>query len=124
MLGYAVERLLELGALDAACQPLQMKKNRPAVLLTVIARPEDQERLAEAVFAETSTIGLRVYTAERRVRERQWQEVDLGYGKVRVKIAGVGQVSPEFEDCRTLARESGRALKQVMADAMAAYFRA
>lgn len=122
VLGYAIERLLELGALDAACQPLQMKKNRPGVLLTVITRPEDQERLSEAVFAETSTIGLRVYTAERRVRERTSVQVDLGYGAVRVKVAG-SQASPEYEDCRALAKESGKALKQVMADALAAYYR-
>jgi uncharacterized protein (DUF111 family) len=117
ILGYAMERLLELGALDVSYQALQMKKNRPGTLLRVIAKPEDQEALAEAIFAETSTIGLRLIDAERRVRAREIREVDLGYGKVRMKVTGDG-AAPEYEDCRTLARSTGKPLRQVMADAV------
>jgi pyridinium-3,5-bisthiocarboxylic acid mononucleotide nickel chelatase len=117
VLGYALERLLELGALDVSYQPLQMKKNRPGTLLRVIAKPEDQERLADVIFAETSTIGLRVYQAERRIRERRTQEVDLGYGKVRVKITS-GGASPEFEDCRALALATGKPLRQIITEAL------
>ena len=120
VLGYAMERLIELGALDVSYQALQMKKNRPGVLLRVIAKPEDQEALADAIFAETSTIGLRVFQAERRVRAREMREVDVGYGKVRVKITEDG-AAPEYEDCRTLARASGKPLRQVMADALRAW---
>lgn len=120
VLGYTMEKLMREGALDVTYSPLQMKKNRPACLLRVIARPADQERLAEIVFAETSTAGIRLYTAERRVRERRVVEVDLGYGKVNVKVTDSG-ASPEYEDCRALAESTGKPLKQVMADAMAAH---
>src|SRR5262249_56219689 len=71
VLGYALERLLEAGALDATLTPLQMKKNRPGSLLRVVARPEDQERLAQIVFAETSTLGLRSHAAGRRAAARR-----------------------------------------------------
>lgn len=117
ILGYAMERLLAAGALDVSYQALQMKKNRPGVLLRVIAKPEDQETLADVIFAETSTIGLRVSHAERRVREREVHKVELGYGNVRVKVTDDG-AAPEFEDCRTLAMATGKALRVVMADAV------
>ena len=117
VLGYTLERLLELGALDVSYQPLQMKKNRPGTLLRVIARPVDQEALAEAIFKETSTLGLRIQHAERRIRARQSIEVDLGYGKVRVKVTEDG-ASPEYDDCRALAMQTGKSLRQVMADAV------
>ena len=120
VLGYALERLLLEGALDATYTPLQMKKNRPASLLRVIAKPQDQERLAEIVFAETSTVGLRMYTAERRVRERKMVEVDLGYGKVSIKVTESG-AAPEYEDCRALAIATGKPLRQVIADALAVH---
>jgi len=87
----------------------------------VIGRPEDQESLAAIVFAETSTFGLRIYAAERRVAARRHVELDLGYGKVRVKVADSGAFSPEFEDCRALAASTGKALQQVFADATRAY---
>lgn len=122
VLGYTLERLMGSGALDASYTPLQMKKNRPAAMLRVICKPEDQERLAEIVFAETSTVGLRMYTAERRVRAREVADVDLGYGNVRVKITESG-AAPEFEDCRALAIAKGKPLKQVLADALRAYWR-
>ena len=120
VLGYAMERLFELGALDVSYQALQMKKNRPGVLLRVIAKPEDQEALADVIFAETSTIGLRMLHAERRVRQREIREVDLGYGKVRMKVTENG-AAPEYEDCRTLALATGKALRVVMADALRAF---
>jgi uncharacterized protein (DUF111 family) len=120
VLGYAMEKLMREGALDVTYSPLQMKKNRPASLLRVIARPADQERLAEIVFAETSTAGLRIYSAERRVRARQIVEVDLGYGKVHIKVTESG-AAPEYDDCRALAAETGKPLRAVMTDALAAY---
>jgi len=121
ILGYATERLLAQGALDVTVQPLLMKKDRPANLLRVIARPEDREMLAQMVFDETSTLGLRIYEAERRVQKRSWVEVETRYGKVRVKVSGQGNYAPEFNDCRELAIASGVALKHIIAEATSAY---
>src|SRR5579863_4352934 len=90
VLGYALDRLLDAGALDASFSPLQMKKNRPGSLLRVIAKPEDQERLADIIFAETSTLGLRVYAAERRVEQRHIIKVETAFGQVRMKVSGHG----------------------------------
>jgi uncharacterized protein (TIGR00299 family) protein len=121
VLAYAAERLLEAGALDVALQPLVMKKGRPGNLLRVIARPEDRELLAQLIFAETSTLGLRIYSAERRVQGRTCTEVATTYGNVRIKISSEGSYAPEFEDCRKLARESGVPLRQILAAANQAY---
>jgi hypothetical protein len=121
VLGYALERLMEAGALDASLSPLQMKKNRPGSLLRVIARPQDQEMLAQLVFSETSTLGLRIYSAERRIEERRIVEVDTQYGKVRVKVSGHGSFAPEYDDCRAIAARTGMPLPEVFAAAQAAY---
>lgn len=121
LLGYAMERLLEAGALDVSFQPLFMKKNRPGTLLSVIAAPEHKTELAGILFAETSTLGIRTYTAERLVQARTVVEVATPHGTVRVKTAANGAFGPEYEDCRRLARERGVPLKQVLADASAAY---
>ena len=69
----------------------------------MIAKPENREALAQIVFAETSALGLRIYTAERRVQARTWKEVETTYGKVRMKVSGEGSYAPEYEDCRKLA---------------------
>ena len=131
LLGYAMDRLLDAGALDVTLQPVQMKKQRLATLLQVIAKPEDQERLAALIFAETTTFGLRITQAERRVQARTHVEVETVYGKVRVKVAAPGTASPgtaspgtaspEFEDCRQLALATGQPLKEILAAAIAAY---
>lgn len=121
VLGYAQERLLEAGALDVTLGSLLMKKNRPGTLLKVIARLEDRETLAALVFAETSTLGLRIYEAERRVQAREMREVETLYGRVRVKVSEGGDFAPEYDDCLKLARASGVALKKVMAEAARAY---
>jgi pyridinium-3,5-bisthiocarboxylic acid mononucleotide nickel chelatase len=121
VLGYAMERLLEAGALDVTLAPVQMKKSRPGTLLSVIARPEDREMLARLIFEETSTLGLRIHSAERRVKARRFVEVTTPHGAVRIKIAEDGSFAPEYEDCRRIARESGVPLKQIIADANLAY---
>jgi uncharacterized protein (TIGR00299 family) protein len=123
VLGYALERLMEAGALDASLSPLQMKKNRPGSLLRVIARPEDQERLARIMFAETSTLGLRIHAAERRIEERRTVEVETPFGKIRVKVSSHGAFAPEYEDCRAIAARTGTPLPQVLAAAHEAYLR-
>ena len=121
VLGYAMERLLEAGALDVTLESVLMKKNRQGTLVRVIAKPEDREALAQLVFAETSTLGLRIYSAERRVKARHTLEVETPHGKVRIKIADNGSYAPEYEDCRKLARETGVPLKQILAEANLAY---
>jgi pyridinium-3,5-bisthiocarboxylic acid mononucleotide nickel chelatase len=123
VLAYALDRLLVAGALDATLQPLEMKKGRPGTLLRVIARPEQREALVAIVFAETSTFGLRMYAAERRVQSRSWVEVDTPHGRVRMKVSGEGSYAPEYEDCRRLALDTGVPLKQILAEANYAYLK-
>jgi uncharacterized protein (DUF111 family) len=100
-----------------------MKKNRPGALLRVIAKPEDQERLAGIIFAETSTLGLRLYPAERRVEERRMVTVETPYGPVRIKVSGHGSFAPEYDDCRDIATRTGTPLPQVLAAAQQAYLK-
>jgi len=123
VLGYTLERLMDAGALDASLSPLQMKKNRPGSLLRVIAHPRDQERLTAIVFAETSTLGLRIYPAERRVEERSIVTVETPHGPVRMKVSGHGASAPEYEDCRAIAEHTGTPLREVLAAAHEAYLK-
>jgi hypothetical protein len=123
VLAYATDRLWDFGALDVSLEPIIMKKGRPGHLLRVIARPEHREALAQLIFSETSTIGLRFHTAERRVQARTMREVETEYGKVRVKVTSEGYFAPEYEDCRKLALASGVALKHIIAEANSAYLK-
>ena len=123
VLGYALERLMEAGALDVSLSPLVMKKSRPGTLLRVIARPEDREALVDLVLAETSTLGVRVHAAERRVRARRMVKVETPHGTVRVKVSDSGGFAPEYEDCRRLARERGIPLREILAEAGYAYWK-
>jgi uncharacterized protein (TIGR00299 family) protein len=122
VLGFAMERLLEAGALDVTLEPVYMKKNRPATRLSVIARPEQADVLAQLIFRETSTLGLRLYTAERRVQARSVREVQTSFGKVRIKAAQNG-FSPEYDDCRRAAIEHNVALREVIAEASASFLK-
>ncbi|MEX2302419.1 MAG: nickel pincer cofactor biosynthesis protein LarC [Bryobacterales bacterium] len=125
--GYVRERLLESGALDATFTPVFMKKDRPGFTISVLAKAEDRERLAEMVFAETTTLGLRMHRAERRVLERRWETVETPYGAVRIKIGSengkVRNFAPEYEDCRQLAVDRKVPLKDVIQQANHAYLR-
>lgn len=121
VLGFTMERLLEAGALDVSLQALTMKKSRPGTLLRVIARPEDRERLTGIVMAETSTLGVRFYAAERRVQARRVVEVETPHGRARVKVAESGAFAPEYEDCRLLAKQTGLPLKQILNEVSQAY---
>ena len=120
--GYFAEKALAAGALDVFTTPVQMKKGRPGTLLTLLCKPENARKLTDLVFAETTTFGLRSYTAERRILPREWQRVQTRFGEVRMKIARANgkvlQVSPEYEDCRKLAEEKKVALREVMEEAM------
>ena len=119
--GYFMEQALAAGALDVFYTPVQMKKNRPGVLLTVICPSERVEALSEMVFQQTTTIGLRIYEAQRRVLAREFVSVETPHGSVRMKVARLnGRVlnaAPEYDDCQRLAREKSVPLKQVLADA-------
>jgi len=123
VLGYAMERLLEAGALDVTLECALMKKNRPGTLVRVIAKPEDRETLAEMMFAETSTLGLRIYSAERRVQARRILEVETAHGKVHIKISADGSFAPEYDDCREMAMRTGTPLKEVLAEAQLTYLK-
>lgn len=121
VLGYAMERLLEAGALDVTLAPIFMKKNRPGSLLSVICAPNLAERLSQILFAETSTLGVRIFEAERRVLARNVQEVELAYGRVRIKYTDLGSFTPEYEDCRRIAEEQNLPLRDVIAEATQAF---
>jgi uncharacterized protein (TIGR00299 family) protein len=116
--GYLVERALDAGALDITCSSIQMKKNRPGLEISVLCVPERAEGLAQLLFEETTTIGLRIHEAGRLVLDREVVKVETPYGTVRVKIAKragkVINVSPEYEDCQRLAAEKSVPLKQVI----------
>ena len=122
VIAYAMERLLDAGALDAIVIPVQMKKGRPGVLLQIVAAPEKREELAAVLFRETTTLGVRFYAAERRVQARDWVEVRTAHGVVRMKIAASG-FAPEYEDARRIAAETGVPLKQILAEATQEYLR-
>ena len=125
--GYVMERLLEAGALDVFATPIQMKKNRPGTLLTVLAKVEDVDGLSHIIFAETTTLGVRRREEKRQVLVRRWETVQTRWGGVRIKIASMnGSVSnyaPEYEDCRRIATEQKVPLKSVMTEAMETYAR-
>ena len=120
VVAYAAEKLMEAGALDTVLIPIQMKKGRPGILLQVISEPARREELAALLFRETTTLGLRFYTAERRVQPRDWVPVETPYGTVRVKTSPEG-FAPEYEDARRVATEAGVPLKQVLAETASLY---
>lgn len=122
VIAYATEKLLEAGALDVTLVPVQMKKCRPGVILQVISQPEKREELVALMFRETTTLGIRFHTAERRVQPREWVEVLTQYGPVRIK-AGSDGYSPEYEDARRIASASAVPLKQILAEAMFEYLK-
>ncbi|HEX9186709.1 MAG TPA: nickel pincer cofactor biosynthesis protein LarC [Vicinamibacteria bacterium] len=125
LLGPLLERLLAAGAKDAYFTPVQMKKGRPGVLVTVVAEPSRREAIEELLFRETTTLGVRRQVWDRTVLERETATVETGYGPIRVKIgrrAGVVYNAwPEFDDCQRAAGEKGVAVKEVLAAALAAW---
>ena len=123
--GYVLDRLLAEGALDVFSVPVQMKKNRPGTLLTILCKPEDSARLTKIVFTETTTLGVRQRQEQRSTLTRRWFPVSTPWGEVRMKIASmngtVTNYAPEYEDCRRIAEEKHVPLKSVMQEAMQAY---
>ena len=108
-LGFALERILGEGALDAWFTPIYMKKNRPATILSVLCRPEEAATLRRLLLRETTTLGVRWRAMERMVAGRNVIQVKTAWGNVRCKLkvldGEVVRVKPEFDDCARLARE-------------------
>jgi len=123
--GYFQEKALEAGALDVYSTPVQMKKNRPAQKITCVCAPEDVDRLAELIFRETTTIGVRYTVARRKTLQREFLQVQTPYGAVTMKLSLLDgrtvNFVPEFEDCRALAAQKQVALKEIQAAAVHAY---
>ena len=134
--GFFAERAFAAGALDVFFVPLQMKKNRPGVLLSVLCRPEQRDAIMDLFFQETTTLGVRCHEVLRRALAREMVPVQTPYGEVRIKVsrspgsAGspgsdgrIVNFSPEYEDCRRLAVAAGVPLKTVLQEATFAFWR-
>lgn len=115
---YLVDRLLKKGALDVFLMPIQMKKGRPAVLLKALCPCSRKDAIMDAIFRETTTIGIRVYEVERYCLERSIKDVLTPYGKVKIKISHMEgkpiNIQPEYEDCKRIAEKKSVPLKKVM----------
>ncbi len=123
--GYFQEKALAAGALDVFTTPVQMKKNRPGTLLTVLSQSADTQALMSLIFAETTTFGVRSYSAQRRVLPRESVKVNTSFGEVRIKLSRVNgrilHASPEYDDCRKLAEEKNVPLQRVINEALRSY---
>jgi uncharacterized protein (DUF111 family) len=117
-----MDRALQEGALDVYGTAVQMKKNRPGMLLSVLCRPDDEARLTKLIFSETTTLGVRVRKETRATLARRYVSVNTKWGAVRVKLANLnGSVSnyaPEYEDCRIIAEQHHVPLKAVLQEAL------
>jgi uncharacterized protein (TIGR00299 family) protein len=121
---HVSEKLFAEGCLDVYLTPVQMKKNRPATVLSVLARPDALDEVLAVIFAETTTLGVRIERVERAYLERELVPVATGYGTVTVKVAktagGIANLSPEYEECRAIAVAQGLPLKDVYDEVKAA----
>jgi len=126
ILGAAQERLLQAGALDVFFTPIQMKKSRPATMLSVLCEPAALEKMQEIIFAETSTFGIRYREMNRKILDRELVAVETSAGQIQIKLGRYGgkilQVAPEFESCRAAAQRSQQPLKRVYEIAVAAFW--
>lgn len=117
VLGYLMELLFEQGALDVWFTPIQMKKNRPAVMLSVLGPAHTEAVLTDTIMRESSTLGIRSRYISRHMAHREITKIDTSLGRVQVKIKrfmkNVVSVSPEYEDCRRIARELNKPLQEV-----------
>ena len=117
ILGGLMERLFTAGALDVSYTPIQMKKNRPATLITIICPVEDGERLALILLRETSTLGVRIQQVQRRKAQRVQELITTPLGPILVKVKRLGSriisATPEYEECQRIAREQNIPLTDV-----------
>jgi uncharacterized protein (TIGR00299 family) protein len=125
ILGNFMEKALAAGALDVFHTAIQMKKNRPGVLLTVLCAEADGDKFSELLLRETSAFGIRRYTAERRKLQREFVTVQTPQGGVTVKVGKLDgkvlQAAPEFESCKKLADQAGVPIKEVYDAALRAF---
>jgi uncharacterized protein (TIGR00299 family) protein len=117
VLGYVMEQAFELGALDVWFTPIQMKKNRPATMISVLCAKEKREVLSDLLYAETTTLGLRVRTVQRECLKREVVKVDTRFGTLEVKVARyngrVSNVMPEYEQLKEFAEKYDLPLKVI-----------
>ena len=124
IVGYTIERALQMGALDAYAVPIQMKKSRPGFVLTVICESARVSAMEEILFRETPTLGIRRRTMQRTKLKRRIETVDTAFGVIRIKVGqreGTTTASPEYEDCRAAAVKHDVALREVIEAARAAW---
>jgi uncharacterized protein (DUF111 family) len=120
---FLQERLFQMGALEVFLTPVQMKKGRPGSLVTVLSEPGRAGKLAEEIFGQTTTLGLRVSTQQRMELARRLEEVETPFGRIRMKVPAAfsDRASPEYEDCARAAREAGVPVAAVLDAARAAW---
>lgn len=120
-------RLFAAGAVDVTLTPAIMKRGRPGIVLTALAPPQKADAVAGVVLAETTSLGIRMQEVRRRILARQIESVPLRGGTVRIKVATVGRgrtkATPEYQDCKRIAEQTGRPVRDVMEDALLAYRR-
>jgi uncharacterized protein (TIGR00299 family) protein len=125
LIGYCISRLWDAGALDVYTTPIQMKKNRPAVVLSVLCRPEDAPAMEDILFAETTTLGVRCSLVARHVLPREAHSVETPWGPVEGKLTRLGdgppRFAPEFESCRGVALAHAVPLREVYEAAQKAF---
>lgn len=126
LLGAVMEKLLTAGALDVWFTPIQMKKHRPAVMLSLLCDPAAAAAMADILFAETTAFGLRQETIVRLKLARRFETVTTAFGNVTLKLGLKGdtlvQVAPEFESCRALAEQSGQPLRAIYEAALRVWY--
>ena len=114
---YVVDRLIENGALDAYLTNIIMKKGRPAIKLTILCDIENTDKLCNIIFDETTTLGVRIFSAAKKKLDREIKTIKTKYGNVRVKISKLGNeiknIMPEYEDCVKIAKSKKIPLKKV-----------
>jgi pyridinium-3,5-bisthiocarboxylic acid mononucleotide nickel chelatase len=119
--GYFAERALAAGALDVFSAPVQMKKNRPGQLVTILCEISNRSRLIDLIFHETTTIGVRTYEVHRQTLNRETVPIETPLGAIRMKVSRLNgtilNAAPEYEDCQRIAAEKGVPLKQVLSTA-------
>jgi uncharacterized protein (DUF111 family) len=117
ILGFVMDKAFELSALDCWFTPIQMKKNRPATMISILCEPKNRQKLTELLYIETTTLGIRVREVERECLERKFVKVQTQFGEIDVKIGLFNgmQVNamPEFEQLKKIAIEQNVPLKEV-----------
>lgn len=118
---YVIDKLMERGALDAYLTNIIMKKGRPAIKLTVLCEIKDTDKLCNSIFDETTTLGVRIFTAEKKKLDREIKIIKTKYGNIRVKVSKLNKkiqnIMPEYEDCAKIAKNKNIPLKMVYEEA-------